>query len=304
MSTTKSAGVRRPAPPVKISETTTRVLVALVGIPVGMGVIYVGGWALAVLLAAIAAASAAEFYRLAEQKGIRSHVLLGCGLAAAFVLLAGIDPAGGPREADFTAALVVVILITATVGIWTRGVSGQPLLALSTTITGAVYAGVLLSFGLFLRHLPGNVGAWHGSALLFAPVLLTWASDTFAYFAGRTWGTRKLIPKVSPGKTVQGAVGAVAGTVVVAVAYSFVLARFPTYRPGIGMAVLFGLVISLAAQIGDLAESLIKRDAGVKDSGRLLPGHGGALDRFDSLFFTLPIGYFFFRFVLDAPSPF
>src|SRR5699024_3692957 len=135
------------------------------------------------------------------------------------------------------------------------------------------YSGALLSFGLFLRHLPGITSNLHGTVVLFAPVALTWASDTSAYFAGRQWGTRKLIPAVSPGKTVQGAIGAVVGTTLAAVAYSQLLARFPDYHLGLVEAIFFGLLISVAAQVGDLAESLFKRDAGVKDSGVLLPGH-------------------------------
>ena len=134
------------------------------------------------------------------------------------------------------------------------------------------------------------------TALVFAPLLLTWTSDTFAYFVGRKWGRNKLIPKVSPGKTVQGAVGAVVGSVMVGAAYAVVLQSFDTYRPSVLEAAFFGLLVSVVAQVGDLAESLLKRDSGVKDSGTLLPGHGGALDRFDSLLFTLPLAYFFFRY--------
>ncbi|MEX0912015.1 MAG: CDP-archaeol synthase, partial [Gemmatimonadota bacterium] len=217
---------------------------------------------------------------------------------------AALDPSRGPEGAGFATLLTLAVLGTAVVGIWTRGVDGQPLLAFSTTISGAVYTGALLSFGLFLRHLPGNTGSVHGTALLLAPVVLTWASDTCAYFAGRRWGTRKLIPSVSPGKTVQGAIGAVVGTVAAAIAYRYVLEPFPTYRLGLLEAVVVGLLISVAAQLGDLAESLFKRDAGMKDSGALLPGHGGALDRFDSLLFTLPLGYFFFRYLVGVPRPF
>jgi phosphatidate cytidylyltransferase len=88
------------------------------------------------------------------------------------------------------------------------------------------------------------------------------------------------------------------GTLLSAVGYSFVSELFPSYHVGIVEAALFGVVISVSSQVGDLAESLFKRDVGVKDSGTLLPGHGGALDRFDSLFFTLPIGYAFFRYVV------
>ena len=276
-----------------MTETTQRVLVAAVGIPLAVGVVFIGGWALAALLAAIAVLAALEFYRMAAAKGALPLRVLGAGIAGLFVVLAAIQPGAGP--VSFGTLVTLAILSIATAAIWTRGVEGQPLLSISTTVTGAVYAG-LLSFGLFLRHLPGNEGAWHGTALVFAPVLLTWTSDTFAYFVGRRWGRNKLIPRVSPGKTVEGAIGAVVGSLLVAIAYAQVLAQFSTYRPTILQAALLGLVISVVAQVGDLAESLLKRDAGVKDSGALLPGHGGALDRFDSLLFTLPVAYFFLRY--------
>jgi phosphatidate cytidylyltransferase len=283
-----------------LGETGTRVAVAAVGVPVAVGAVYLGGWALALLLALAAGLAARELFEMAELKGARPLAALGTSGAAGFVLLtlllgeADRQPPGlGLYAAAFT-------LVVATAAIWARGVEGQPLLSTSVTVFGALYTGGLLSFGLLLRHLPGVTGAWHGTALLFAPVLLTWASDTSAYFVGRAFGRRKLIPRVSPGKTVEGALGAVAGTVLVAVAYSWVLARFPGYSMGLVAAAAFGLVISVAAQVGDLAESLLKRDAGVKDSGRLLPGHGGALDRFDSLFFTLPLAYVFFRYGVGA----
>ena len=275
------------------SETGTRVAVAAIGIPITVGLIYLGGWALAGLLGVAAVLAAREFYAMAERTTARPLRLLGCGVAAGFVVLAALDPAAGPRQAGFGMLIAAALIAISTLAIWVRGVEGQPLLSISTTLTGAIYTGALLSFALFLRHLPGAVDARHGTALVLAPVLLTWTSDTFAYFTGRAWGTRKLIPRVSPGKTVQGAAGAVVGSMLVALAYAQLLDGFPVYHLGTLEALLFGLLISVTAQVGDLVESLLKRDVGVKDSGVLLPGHGGALDRFDSLFFTLPVAYFF-----------
>ncbi len=283
-----------------LSETTTRVLVAAIGIPVAVLVVYLGGWALAGLIGAIAMIGCLEFYRLAEAKGAKPLRTPGAVLAALFVVSATFARSEGPDAAGFGTLMVVGVLVLATISIWKNGVAGEPLLSLSTTLSGAVYSGALLSFAVFLRYLPGHEGAWHGAALLFAPVLLTWASDTCAYFVGRAMGTRKLIPSVSPGKTVQGAIGALVGAIAVGAAYSLVLANFATYRVSMMEAGLFGLAVSIVAQTGDLVESLLKRDAGVKDSGRLLPGHGGALDRFDSLLFVLPLGYLFFRFVVGV----
>ncbi len=136
-----------------------------------------------------------------------------------------------------------------------------------------------------------------GGLLLLLPVLLTWASDIGAYAFGRTFGKHKLIPSVSPGKTVEGrswrARGIHVGRTGCIPRLCFILAaRISGFKraPVIGV-LFFGALISVAAQIGDLAESLLKREAGVKDSSTLLPGHGGILDRFDSLLFVLPVSY-------------
>jgi phosphatidate cytidylyltransferase len=286
------------------SETATRVLVAAVGVPLAVSAVYVGGWVLAGLLVVVSILAALEFFRMAERKGARPFAALGAILSAGFVVLAAIEPEAGAGTAGFGLLTAVGVLAALVAAIWLRGVEGQPLLSVSTTVAGALYTGALLSHGVLLRHLPGVATAAHGTALVFAPVLLTWASDTFAYFVGRRWGTRKLIPRVSPGKTVQGAIGAMLGTMLVAVGYSYVLSLFPTYRLSVPEAVLFGVLVSVAAQVGDLAESLLKRDAGVKDSGTLLPGHGGALDRFDSLLFTLPLAYLVFRYLVGAGGGF
>ena len=279
------------------SETQTRILVAIPGIALALGAIWLGGWPLALLLALCAALTARELFRMAARKAPRPLEALGMAGAAAIVVLAGTAPRDGLSNPAPAWALIVLAMLAAAAAIWSHGVEGEPLLSVAVTVFGAGYA-ALLAFALFLRHLPGIHDPMHGAALVFAPVLLTWVSDTFAYFGGRALGKHKLIPKVSPGKTREGAISAVVGTILGGAAYSLVLARFPGYRPGVLEGAAFGLAVSVAAQLGDLAESLWKRDVGVKDSGTLLPGHGGALDRFDSLLFTLPLGYAFFRFVV------
>jgi phosphatidate cytidylyltransferase len=271
--------------------------VAAVGIPIAVAAMYLGGWVLAVLLALCAVLSTRELFRMAELKrafGLDAVGMLG---AAGLIALAALDPSRGVETPLLFCGVVAVVIAALTAAIWQRGVAGEPLLSVAVTLMGAVYP-ALLMFALFLRHLPDVTSRLHGTAILLFPVVLTWLNDTFAYAAGRMWGKRKLIPKVSPGKTVAGALGGVIGTPLSAVGYSFVLTQFPTWRVGVVEAAVFGLLISVAAQVGDLGESLLKRDVGVKDSGRLLPGHGGALDRFDSLFFTLPVAYGFLMLVV------
>jgi phosphatidate cytidylyltransferase len=279
------------------SETQTRILVAIPGVLLALGAIYLGGWWLAALLAVCAALTAREMYRMAARKAPRPLEVLGMLGAAGMVLAAGAAPHAGILNPGPSIVLVLLAALAASVAIWSHGVEGEPLLSVAVTVFGAGYA-ALLGFGLYLRHMPGVDDPLQASALLFAPVLLTWVSDSFAYFGGRALGKHKLIPRVSPGKTREGAISAVVGTIAGGVAYAYLLARWPTYTPTLVEGALFGLAVSVAAQMGDLAESLWKRDVGVKDSGTLLPGHGGALDRFDSLLFTLPLGYAFFAVVV------
>ncbi len=277
----------------------TRVAVAAVGIPLAVGAMYVGGWVLAALIAGAAVLAALELFRMAGAKGPRALKWLGAAAAVALVAAAAAAPERGVENPGFFGIVAVLVIAVTTIGIWQRGVAGEPLLASCITVFGAAYTSLLL-FGILLRHLPGIASPLHGTAVLLAPVALTWLNDTYAYFGGRMWGKRKLIPKVSPGKTVAGAVSALVGTILTAVGYSFVLARFPAYEMTVAQAAVFGVLLSVAAQVGDLAESLFKRDVGVKDSGALLPGHGGALDRVDSLLFTLPLAWAFFRYVVGA----
>ena len=281
------------------SETRTRVLVAIPGALLALGAVYAGGWVLAALLAVLAALTSRELFAMAARKAPRPLAALGMAGAAAIVLAAGAAPSDGLDNPLPAGILIRLALLAPAIAIWSRGVEGEPLLSVATTVFGAGYA-ALLAFGLYLRHLPGVDDARHAAALVFAPVLLTWASDTFAYFGGRAMGRHKLIPRVSPGKTVEGALSAVVGTVAVGAAYALFLARFDSWVPTLAQGAVFGLLVSVAAQVGDLAESAWKRDVGVKDSGTLLPGHGGALDRLDSLLFTLPLGYAFFRFIVGA----
>lgn len=273
-----------------MSELARRVLFAVAAIPVALGAIWLGGAPLVALLAILAALGAWELFRIARAKGVVPLETLGIPLAgllpiAVFAAHRGVLP-------DLPTWLAVATLVVFAASIWMRGVAGGPLAAVSVTVFGILYTGGMLSFGYALRYHPYAVGKVAGTALVLFPLVLTWTSDTGAYFAGRALGRRKLIPSVSPGKTVEGAIGGLVLSMIVSWAYaSFVLAPHAHLGMRPALALLFGAAISIAAQVGDLAESLLKREAGVKDSSRLLPGHGGILDRFDSLFFVLPVAY-------------
>lgn len=295
-----------------MSELTRRVLVGVIGAPLAIIIVFYGGAALAALLAIVSALAAWEFFRIARATGLTPLEDVGIPLAAVVPLFVH---ARYLRlyELPLSGMAIIVIAILA-VTIFTRGVNGKPLGAAASTVFGVLYTGGMLSFGYAIRYHDytiessgptlGGITLAGGGLLLLLPVLLTWASDIGAFFVGRALGKRKLIPSVSPGKTVAGAVGALVVTTLVAVLYvRYVLTPATQLAFVRGGVIAFGLLISVAAQIGDLAESLLKREAGMKDSSHLIPGHGGVLDRFDSLLFVLPVAYVLFNLLLVWAPP-
>ncbi len=290
-----------------MSELAKRVVVSVVAAPLALWVVLAGGAPLAALLAIVSAVGAWEFYRIA--RGTGAHPLADVGIALAGLVPLAIHASylGIFTVRPSLVALLVLVLLGAT--IWLRGVEGRPLGSAASTLLGVVYTAGMLGFAYAIRYhdsVAGYdvVGAKHlalgplsmriapGGVLLIFPLIITWASDIGAYFTGRTIGGRKLIPSVSPGKTVSGAVGGLVASMLVSLLFArsvLVPAASLGFTPW--GALVFGGIISVAAQVGDLFESLIKRDGGVKDSSRIIPGHGGVLDRVDSLLFVLPVAY-------------
>lgn len=270
---------------------------AVVGIPVVLGCLWAGGWALGGLLAVAAAFGAREFFALARARGERPFGLLGTVAAGGLVLLATAEPsvhAFGARA--FVVLLASTVLLTGG-AVWLRWPGGNPMAAVTSTLGGILYVGGTLAFVPLLRALPDQmgvaVGPWQASAFVILPLATTWVGDSAAYFVGHAVGRRKLAPMASPGKTVEGGLAGLAGAVVAAglVAW-WGPARWEALSLPVTTALWMGACLGAAAQIGDLAESVLKREAGVKDSGALLPGHGGALDRLDALLFAFPVAWF------------
>jgi phosphatidate cytidylyltransferase len=290
-----------------MSELAVRVLFSVVAAPVALWIVLAGGAPLAALLAVASAIGAWEFYRIVRGTGAHPMGDVGVALAGLLPLAVHASYLGVFVVRPALVAMLVLLLLGAT--IWLRGVEGKPIASAATTLLGVVYTAGMLAFGYAIRYhdsVAGYdvVGAKHtalgalalrvtpGGVLLIFPLVVTWASDIGAYFTGRAIGGRKLIPSVSPGKTVAGAVGGLVASMLVAWLYARSV-LVPVANLGFTPwgALFFGAVVSVAAQVGDLFESLIKREGGVKDSSRIIPGHGGVLDRFDSLIFVLPVAY-------------
>jgi phosphatidate cytidylyltransferase len=284
-----------------VSDFPKRLAFAVVGAPAVVALVFAGGAWLAGLLSVASALAAHEFFRLSADSGSRplhEHGVLMAALIPlcmhARMLGLWVPPVG---------LLMLAVLELLLVALFVRGSKGRPLEAAGITLLGVFYTGGMLSFAYGLRYHPYVIGAGAGTALVAFPLLLTWGTDTGAYAFGRWLGVRKLMPTVSPGKTVAGAVGGVAAAIVISVAYArFALPAFAMVTLHPVVAIGFGVAMSAAAQVGDLVESMFKREAGVKDSSHLIPGHGGMLDRVDSLLFTLPIGYVLLSWLL-VPAP-
>jgi phosphatidate cytidylyltransferase len=272
-----------------VSELSKRVLFSVIAAPTAVLIVYLGGPALVALVGVISGIATWEFYRLSRATGAEPFEGLGITLAALLPIALYARELGLTRLPVTAAAVVAVSTLAA--AIWLRPPGRKPVLAVAITIFGVIYAGQL-SYLYGLRYHPYVIGAAAGAALVTLPLLITWATDVGAYFVGRAMGRSLLAPAISPKKTWAGAVGGLLLAVLVAVVYvSYVLRPVASLTMTLSATVAFGALASIAAQVGDIAESLLKREAGVKDSSSIIPGHGGVLDRFDSMLFVLPVSY-------------
>ena len=271
-----------------------RVAVAVPAIAASVVVLWLGGWVLATALALLGVLGTREVYDLARRDGIEP--LENLGLAAAAV---------GPLAtfwvkgyADWEPVLYVgaLWLLAVMVLAMARGPARRPLSAVAVTVFGSLYASALLAFTIAIRHGPHADAHPRGSvALVLLPLIVTWVCDTSAMAAGTLIGGPKLAPVLSPRKTWAGAVGGLVGGLVAALVYGPLVLDRVALRLDVLQLATVGVVATVTAQVGDVAESLFKREAGVKDSSSLIPGHGGVLDRLDSLYFVMPASAALFR---------
>lgn len=270
-----------------------RILTAIVGIPVAVYVISYGQWLFAMAVLILALLAWYEFYAMLKNKNI--NVLYSWGFLINSVIL-GCAWLGNSQE---FVAVVFVSTLLALLRIVTTS-SKFTVVDAAFSVLGISYIGVSFAHLLLLRFTDHSIyimTSWgqisSGAAYLWLAFVGTWASDTFAYFVGTYFGRHKLCPKISPGKTAEGALGGILGSIIAIIVLGTV------FKLSIVHSLVMGILVGVAAPIGDLVESAMKRFAGVKDSGQILPGHGGILDRFDSILFTVPaIYYYMHAFVL------
>ncbi len=274
-----------------------RVLTALVGIPLAVFLIfYPGGLYFAIAICFVSVLGALEFYGHARKTGARPVEWAGLAAVALFVVSARTYERA-QIGSIFPAVLTLLLILSFCVELLRR--KRSPIVNVGSTVFGAIYVGWLISHLVVLRGVPGRpitvfsytaeAGAW----LVMFTFLCTWACDTGAYFFGRSYGRTKIAPRLSPNKTVEGSAAGLVCSVLIAVVMG-ILIDLPAQH-AVALGVLFGML----CQLGDLSESAIKREVSVKDSGSIVPGHGGILDRFDSLLFAAPAAYYYVVLFLD-----
>ena len=276
-----------------------RVGFATAAIPVALLLVWYGGLPLALFLAAAGALATRELFDLAQRVQIRPARVIGLASAAAIAPITYATLAAPGVRAivvdawPYAAALWLIGVLSW--GLLARSPLDRPLASVAVTVLAVAYTGGLPAFLLAIRHSGYERRSWAGAWLVFYPLVVTWVVDTAAMFGGRAMGGPKLAPTVSPGKTRSGSLAGVAGGLAVAPLFS--AAIFPRVGIEIPLWQLLAIaaVLGVIGQIGDLAESLFKREAGVKDSSHLIPGHGGVLDRLDSLYFVVPVAAAMYR---------
>lgn len=262
-----------------------RVLTALVGIPVLLAAIWWGSPWLTVLLALVVVLGIREFYRLFNSTNTRLPVALGILWCLGFILGAEAtsDPVG-----FLTTSLIIFMIGAFAASLWVIAYYRDQHIrtALVYLLLGPVYVGFLVSHAIVLRGI-SDAGDLGRNWLLFA-LLVTFATDTGAYLTGRSIGRHKLAPAISPSKTWEGAAGGFMLAIVAALVLGFLLElALPRWQQAV-----IGATVGMVSQVGDLAESKLKRVSQVKDTGSIIPGHGGILDRLDSLVFAVPAVYY------------
>ena len=270
-----------------------RVVTALVGIPIVILAVWFDEplpW-LTILAALYGMLAVREFYRITGVAKLRPLTLFGLVWTLLFIIQPHCpDSRSLPviLTSGVALSLILLVFLSRKEGVYQHW---------AWMIGGILYAGWLLGLLVALRLEPGTATFPNaGRNFVFLALFATFASDSAAYFIGKTFGRHKLAPHVSPGKTWEGAVAGVCGAVIISLLFTL---DTPLQLPlSYGQAIILCALISILGQIGDLAESLLKRNTGMKDSGNLMPGHGGLLDRMDSIVFAGAVVYMYYVFIV------
>jgi len=282
-------GVSAPRKPDSVAK---RFLASIIFIPCLVIIARRGGYYYLGLIDIMILIGLWEFYKMMEAKGLKPYKTMGIlsGLVLSWYLFF--------QQGVYANLLMSVIFMAIMVLELARKEKGLAVYHISVTVFGVFYVAWLGSHLILLRELPHLKGLDYslGFSFVIVTFALTWCYDTGAYFIGSWFGRHQIVPSISPGKTIEGALGGVLCSIIGIFVARATIAPYITPVEAVGL----GVVASIVGQLGDLCESMIKRDVRIKDSSKTIPGHGGVLDRFDSLLFTAPLIYYFLKYVIFA----
>jgi phosphatidate cytidylyltransferase len=307
----------------RYGNATTRVVVGVIAIPIIIGAVLLGGWLFFLFVAAISTGALLEFYWLLEKRGALPNKALGvvAGLLLAFVFMHGVsdrlllgifnvavtDLSLLLARFAFTIGTLVLFAVAVMIDeMWRK--EGRPVVNNVATFAGVTYISLFLAtlVGIrqlfsgditmvrYLERMSFNGADSFGAYTVIAILVSIWICDSAAYYAGRAFGRHKLFERVSPKKTWEGAIAGALAAVGAMIGMKYWFLGYLTLPD----AIVIGAIAGVFGQIGDLAESHLKRDAGIKDSSQIIPGHGGLFDRFDSLLFVAPLVYLYLNFII------
>ncbi|MHB8066237.1 MAG: phosphatidate cytidylyltransferase [Ruminiclostridium sp.] len=265
----------------------TRVISALVGLALLIVVLYLGSIPLGIVVSLIAAIGLYEFYNsVSKVKNINPIKPVGY-LSILPLLILGLQETGWFNiDMNKLAGISVFLVIFLSMAIIVLGHTKYNIIDACITAFGIAYVPFLMSFLILIRNLD------HGIILIWVIFIGAWGTDTMAYTFGRLFGKRKIIPEISPKKTLAGAIGGILGCIALMIVFGFITEAYFSLRISFVVLALLGLICGMVSQIGDWSASAVKRYVNVKDFGNIMPGHGGVLDRFDSILFVAPAVYF------------
>ncbi len=263
-----------------------RVLSAVIGVILLILIFKVGGLVFLGLNIIVVGLGLNEYFRLVEAKGVKTDKTMGIIIGISLIILIYFQI----NNLNFIFGSLFLILILILLKQIFVKMDGSVILVTAVTFFGVLYIVGLFSHLVLLYNLK-SVGEY-GYLIVWLPIIATWLTDTGAYFTGINFGKHPLAPNISPKKTIEGAIGGAFCSIV----FSIIMSNYLGF--GYWHGILLGLLIAIFGQLGDLVESLLKRDAQIKDSGTIIPGHGGILDRIDSLLFSLPIVYYYLQLVV------
>ena len=283
-----------------------RIITGIVALPVVIFLIHQGGYLFDAAIFALATVGLFEFRNMARANGQDVY-----WLSTGMTMICLIYAASVFRYISvysfllFPAILMLGVILVMLEGMARHHEDGKWAYNTALSVMAVVYIGfgfahfILLRDALYFTSADLQVSLWglpidRGEILFWVIMLGVWASDTFAYFAGSAFGKHKLCPTISPNKSVEGAVAGFIGSVAVIMGGLHYLNAANVFQGSTLLAVMLGVGVAIVAPLGDLVESILKRNFGVKDSGKIFPGHGGVLDRCDSLLFAIPVGYYVF----------